>query len=381
MRFARDVLSALFVVASVVVGAPSTWLLVQAQSWTGRALAGLGFAAIILPVAATLARRPEKRHGLWHAVTIVTAVGALALLATILQNVPSGIVPPQSPVRHHFTTPTQFPRYSPANIVPEIEQINLGFLLMPYLDPILTRQQASRVSEFTLELYREMEREADFQRLGSAMRFSYAGLLGQSPDAGHYYLYVPRNRGEGPLPAFVFLHGSAGNFKAYTWLWSKLAEEEGMIVIAPSFGFGNWRRPGGAASVLRALDDAATLVEIDEERVFLAGLSNGGLGVSQLAAQAPDRFAGLIFLSPVMDTRVLESGAFLQGWQSRPVLVLTGEDDRRIPYEYVQRHARLLAKAGVRVTEIAYPGEDHFLIFSRPEQVIQDVSEWLSPND
>lgn len=133
--------------------------------------------------------------------------------------------------------------------------------------------------------------------------------------------------------------------------------------------------------MLRALDDTAALVDIDKQRVFLAGLSNGGLGVSQVVAQAPDRFAGLIFLSPVMNTRILESAAFAQGWQGRPVLLLTGEADRRIPLEYVQRHARLLTEAGVRVSEVSYPGEDHFLVFSRPEEIIRDVSEWLSRSE
>jgi hypothetical protein len=136
-------------------------------------------------------------------------------------------------------------------------------LIMPYLDPILTRDQARRVSVFTLDLYRDMERDPDFHRLGSAMGWAYAELLGQPFDVGHYYLYVPRNRGSGPSPAIVFLHGSAGNFKAYTWLWSRLAEEQGMVVIAPSYGFGNWDR-AGVVAVLRALDDAATLVDIDQ---------------------------------------------------------------------------------------------------------------------
>lgn len=253
-------------------------------------------------------------------------------------------------------------------------------ICVTYVDPILTHAQAARVSDFTMKLYQEMERDPNFHQLGSAMGFAYADLLGQSDDVGHYYLYIPHNRGADPLPALVFLHGSAGNFKTYLWLWSKLAEEQGMVVIAPSFGFGNWLRPQAVSSVLAALDDAATLVEIDQEQVFLAGISNGGLGVSQLGAAVPDRFAGLIFLSPVMATHLLESGTFLENWTGRPVLVLTGEADERVPYAYVQRHVKLLQEAGVRVTDIVYPGEDHFLFFSRPEDILDDVSEWLLHN-
>ncbi len=210
------------------------------------------------------------------------------------------------------------------------------------------------------------------------MGYAYGNLFGQRADAGHYYLYVPEHGSGEPLPVLVFLHGSAGNFKAYLWLWSKFAEEHGVVIIAPSFGFGNWLQDGAARSILDALEDASTVVDIDERRVILAGLSNGGLGVSQLATEAPDRFQGLIFLSPVMATDLLKSSRFLANWEGRSVLMMTGEADRRIPFAYVQRHVRLLDEAGVQITSIGYPGEDHFLVFSQPEDVLHDVSNWLS---
>lgn len=381
VRFAKVVLSTLVTIGGAILLALSTWLLFRAQVWTGRAIAVLGFATIVLPIAAYIARKQGRHRGLWTAVGLFTTVVWVALLFVILLSTPTGKVSPDSPVRHRFTTPTEFPRYNLANIVPEIEQVNLGFLVIPYMDPILTPKQASRVSDFTLELYREMERDPNFHQLGSVMAFAYADLLGQPPDAGHYYLYVPKKRGEGPLPVLLFLHGSGGNFKTYLWVWSRLAEQQGLIIIAPSFGFGNWLEPGATRSVLRALDDASTFIDIDEERVFLAGLSNGGLGVSQLAAAAPERFRGLIFLSPVMATGLLENQAFVENWKGRPVLVVTGEADERVPYEYVQRHVRQLKGAGARITMIAYPGEDHFLFFSRPDDILNDISKWFLENE
>lgn len=121
------------------------------------------------------------------------------------------------------------------NIVPEIEQIQLGFLIMPYLDPILTREQSKRASAFTLGFYEEMEGDPDFRELGSAMGWAYAELVGQSFNVGHYYLYVPEQYSEKPTPVVIFLHGSAGNFKAYTWLWSKVADRLGCVVVSEFF--------------------------------------------------------------------------------------------------------------------------------------------------
>ena len=179
------------------------------------------------------------------------------------------------------------------------------------------------------------------------------------------------------MPAILFLHGSAGNFKAYTWVWSAFAEAHGYVIIAPSFGFGAWQRPDGARSALRALDDAAQLVEIDREQVYLAGLSNGGLGVSQLASLAPERFQSLVFISPVMDTKIVDQTAFHQVWAECRVLIVTGETDQRIPLSYVNQRVDRLRRGSVLVDYVIYPGEDHFLFFSQRGAVLNNVAVWL----
>jgi poly(3-hydroxybutyrate) depolymerase len=188
---------------------------------------------------------------------------------------------------------------------------------------------------------------------------------------------VPENAPEGPLSAIVFLHGSAGNFKAYTWIWSQLAEEQGFVIIAPSFGFGNWRQPGGCEAVLRAIEDAASQVDIDRSQIYLTGLSNGGLGVSQLAAAHPDLFRGLILISPVIDTTLVDTAAFQQAWENRPMLLISGRADKRIPFGYMQERIQNLRAGGIDLTTAIY-AEDHFLFFSQAEGVLADISIWLT---
>jgi pimeloyl-ACP methyl ester carboxylesterase len=357
---------------------PAGWFLFRAETWTGVALALLAMIAVLLPTTAFLWWNwPAPQSG-WGWGSLVLILAEIGLLGLILWNTPDGLSPATAPVRHRFTRPFTFPRYAIANIVPEIEQINLGFVIMTFLDPLLTHEQARRVTPFTLALYREMEQDPNFHRLGSVLGWGYADLLGLPFDVGHYYLYIPQQRPAGPLPVLVFLHGSAGNFKTYTWVWSRLAEREGLVIIAPSFGFGNWRYAESVDVVSRALADAATQVELDPNRVYLAGLSNGGLGVSYLALAQPERFRGLIFLSPVMRDKIIDDSAFLEKWRGRPVLVITGEEDERIPLLYVQQRVDILRAGGVDVTEQVYPGEDHFLVFSQPEAIRADVSRWLA---
>lgn len=354
------------------------WFLLKASTATGRELAFVGLAIAILPITLPSYWLFSSRRILWRWSTLISGVIIIGVTGIILLMTPNGEAASSSPVSQHFIGDTEFQRYSLTNIIPEAEQVNVGFLFAPYLDPIITPEQARRVSAFTLDLYQEMEADPNFHRLGSVMGWAYAELRGLPFDVGHYYLYIPQNRTNGPLPAILFLHGSGGNFKAYTWAWSKFAEKQGLVIIAPSFGFGNWLRPGGTAAAARALEDAAKKVDIDPNRVYLAGLSNGGLGVSWLAATSPEQFRGLILLSPVMATDVVDSEQFHGLWRERPILVITGEVDQRVPINYVENRVSVLQKDGVDVTYIAYPGEDHFLFFSQLTNVLNDISVWIS---
>ncbi len=363
---------------SLIVILLSGWFMVVAYTWVGRGLALAAVLAVMLPVALAAGWLWPGRPAAWRWVSLTLSVALVGLLAAILQAAPDGLPAPGSPVSQRFTGSAGFQRYALANIVPEIEQINLGFWVMPYLDDLFTVQQARRDAPFTLALYQDMENDPNFHQLGSAMGWSYAEIMGQTFEVGHYYLYVPRQRPAGPLPVLVFLHGSFGNFKTYTWVWAKLAEERGFVIIVPSYGFGNWWRPDSDQIVPRVLADAARVVEIDRSRIYLAGLSNGGFGVVRQGLASPGQFRGLIFISPVMEAELVDSPPFLKAWRDRPVLVMAGEADERIPLQYVTQRVSALKTGGVNVTYVTYPAEDHFLFFSQSTRVLNDISTWLS---
>lgn len=362
----------------LLVGPLSAWLLFNAQTAVGLLLATFGLLSLLLPLSFVIRQRIQNRL-LRRAPESVAFLLVVVGTAVFLQA-PSGNPGPNSAVQHRFVDGGRYGRFSLTNLVPESEQVNLGFTLMPYVDPLLTVEQSRRISPITMAIYREMEQDPNFHELGSAMNLAYDELWRRPFDVGHYYLYVPPNAGPDPLPAIVFLHGSAGNFKAYTWLWSKLAETEGYVIIAPSYGFGNWDE-AGAAAVLKVIEDAGRVANIDTQHLYLAGLSNGGLGVSYLANLAPEEFRGLIFLSPVMATEIVDSVSFQTAWANRPVLVISGEADNRIPLIYVEQRIAAMHRANIEVTPIIYPNEDHFLVFSQPPSVLQNVSVWLKAQD
>ncbi len=355
------------------------WELFSSPLWRGRGLAIEALGLVLLPGVLIGWWASEDHQAQWKKIGMTVAGVTLVLAVFLLITTPTGRSREGSPVSQRFTNGGRFRRFAITNIIPEVDQVNLGFTLLAPVDPYLTWSQSREWQAVTMDIYREMEADPDFRRLGSVMGRSYNELILLPYDVGHYYLYVPENRPAGPLPAVVFLHGSGGNFKAYTWVWSKLAEEMGFVLIAPGYGFGNWDGEAGVNAVMRALDDASTVVEIDPDRVVLAGLSNGGLGVSYSGDAYPDRFKGLIFLSPVIQESVTNGEHFQNAWQGRPVLIITGEADKRIPVTWIDQQAANLTSAGVEVTYFVYPDFDHFLIFSQQGGVRANIRGWLEP--
>ena len=355
----------------------SWWLLLAYQTTAGLAIANVGlWGGVGFSLLLASQWWPKAKYGAMGAGLVVVIA-----LVVWLGQVPSGRSASNSPITHQFVGDQRpFPRWSLANnLIPEAEQMNLGFQLMPYLDALFTVEQAAQLRPATAALYTQIGQDPHFSQLGSSMGWAYQELIGQPFDEGHYYLYVPpETRADESLPALVFLHGSGGNFLPYIWILAKVAKQERLIIIAPSFGFGNWRKAGGSTAVLNALADAQQKANIDPQNIYLMGLSNGGLGVSLVSHEAATQFAGLIFISPVMANEIVDSPAFHTQWHGRPVLVITGDIDDRIPLRYVRQRIERLEQGGVEVTSHIYTNHDHFLFFYAEERLQTDLATWLN---
>ena len=227
-------------------------------------------------------------------------------------------------------------------------------------------------------MYAEMAADADFTAVGSALSSIYREISFEDFRDGHYFHYIPANVDRcKPTPALVFLHGSGGNFKAYIWLLTKMADELGITVIAPSFGMGNWEKRGGYETITRAIEDAGKHAAIDPDQIHLMGLSNGGKGLCLAESAAGPKFRSLIFLSAVWHNRIRprELAARLQ---QRRILILSGGSDDRVPWDYVAGYAEKLKADGLDVTTQCFDGEDHFLFFRQRSEVLKLLAKWIA---
>ncbi|MBL8990537.1 MAG: hypothetical protein JNJ48_03045 [Phycisphaerae bacterium] len=159
-------------------------------------------------------------------------------------------------------------------------------------------------------------------------------------------IYTPRGYDAArPMPVVVAFHGGGGSPEAminFSGLNDK-ADEAGFIAVYPygtgrlpdrllTFNAGNccgYAVENGIDDVgfTRALlDDLAREINIDENRVFATGMSNGGIMAYRVASELADRFAAIAPVGGPMGAQTCNP--------SRPVAVMHfhGTDDASAPF-------------------------------------------------
>jgi len=155
-----------------------------------------------------------------------------------------------------------------------------------------------------------------------------------------YFLYLPEALPDA-APLVFFLHGYGGRARAYSWLGMKQqADENGFAVVFPQgsldqAGASHWNAQLDISDTddvgfLTALaDDLQQQHDLDPERTYTSGISNGGFMSYALVCQAPEVFraAGSIIGTMSGET-----------WQTcpavpAPILQVSGSDDDIVPID------------------------------------------------
>ncbi len=362
------------------IALPSLLLLCVAETAGGR-LTGLACLLAVVFTVLAVARRYSKPAGKrWRARAAWGSLGlAGVLLVAAYQQSPRGEPGPNSPVRSIYLAGGSFERSSLANLVPELDQFVMGSYPVGAADLHISFAQAARLRGLLQEVYRPLRADPDFLELGSHMNLAYRELFGMSWDTGHAYVYTPGSAPKSArLPVLLFLHGSAGNFKGYTWVLKTFADQHSFALVVPSFGFGAWNEPDGVRAVERCLTWIGQQPGLNADSIVLAGLSNGGKGVTRAATAHPGAFRALFYISGVLEGARMP--VLAEAWgQQRPVRLIHGAADRRLPLFSLQAAVRALAQDSAQVRLRVVEGEDHFLFFSQPELVLRAIEEMLAP--
>ncbi len=362
----------------VVTLGPASLLLIFAETRTGRLFGGVAALLLASLVAAVvLLARPSARNLVSMAIPPILAIIAAVAYLTLARNSPDDRPSDAAGLQSRFVGGTTISRYSPARVLPERDQVALGVNLVTRFVPWVSR--ARTIRETTLDLYRSIDADPAARGLGAVTDLGFQEILGLDiASKGHAFRYMPAPREGERLGVLVFLHGNGGNFQVLPWAWRSFAEEHRFVILCPTDGFGFWGGSRGVEAVDRAWDDLVAHVAIDPERVYLSGLSDGGNGVTWSGMAHPERYRGLIYISPTMIQHELATPRFRDGWRGRPILVVQGERDWSVLKSTVDPAVDLLRRQGSLVDYAVYPGEDHFLFFSKRLELFPRIAGWMA---
>ena len=155
-----------------------------------------------------------------------------------------------------------------------------------------------------------------------------------------YALYYPETAPKtSPLPMVIVLHGMGGNGDVTAAKWAERLNGE-FIVICPSYPMGAWWARPAEEMVLALMDQVRSQYNVDDNRVFLAGLSNGAIGVYTIGMFYPDRFAGLIPIAGSITPRFMN---FLINLRNTPIYMIQGTHDPIFPIQLSRRVNQILS--------------------------------------
>ena len=119
----------------------------------------------------------------------------------------------------------------------------------------------------------------------------------RTSEHGEYTLFVPDDYASGKQwPLIVCLHGGYGEGFEYIWTWLRPGRSHGYILLAPKSLGVTWEmtmQSPDTRSVLAMMREVGQQYSIDPARVYLTGLSDGGIFTYIMGFEQHQLFAGL----------------------------------------------------------------------------------------
>jgi poly(3-hydroxybutyrate) depolymerase len=177
-----------------------------------------------------------------------------------------------------------------------------------------------------------------------------------------YYIFVPRTVATpGSAPLLVLFHGSGRDGASLVEPWKKLAEKEGIVLVAPNARDARvWQVPADGPVLVCSLVDELKqrLPIIDPRRVYMFGHSAGAVFVLNMAMLESQFFAAAALHAGAYRT----AGEFaILDFATRqiPLAITVGDSDPYFALKDVNATVAGLKKAFVPVTLQVIKNHDH----------------------
>ena len=193
--------------------------------------------------------------------------------------------------------------------------------------------------------------------------------------AFEYGLYVPENyRPEKAYPLVICLHGAGFTGDAYLERWQARLNDN-YILACPTLTYGDWWTRTAERLVMVTIRAVTDTYHIDPERVFLTGMSNGGIGAYLIGAHHARRFAAIVPMASGLDQVLMP---FLENFQETPLYIIHGKRDQVMPVELSRSIVDTLAELNYthvyREHDRVHPvAGGHFF----PREELAELVAWL----
>ncbi len=172
----------------------------------------------------------------------------------------------------------------------------------------------------------------------------------------------------------VCLHGAGFTGDAYLERWQTRLGEE-YVLACPTYSAGAWFTRSAEDLVLATIQEVQRRYHIDPDRVFLTGMSNGGIGAWLIGMHHAPLFAGIAPMASGLDEVLIP---FLANLRNTPVYIIHGAKDQVMPVDLSRRIDRELTQLGYphiyREHQREHPmaGGHYF-----PREELPDLVTWL----
>ena len=162
-----------------------------------------------------------------------------------------------------------------------------------------------------------------------------------------YGLFVPPSYDPAvALPLVICLHGAGFTGDAYLERWAARLGES-FLLACPTIRMGTWWTRLGEELVLGTIQAVRTRYRVDPNRIYLTGMSNGGIGAWMIGMHHASRFAAVAPMAGGIDDMVFP---FLENLRHVSVYVIHGSNDRVMPVWLSRNVTNALSRLGIAFT-------------------------------
>ena len=209
------------------------------------------------------------------------------------------------------------------------------------------------------------------------------------------YLYRPASFKPHKAPTLFLLHGYGSNENDMHQIAIHLFAEYNVISVRAPFerskdsyawyevsfeeGKPNYNADQMLESrelILQFIDQMVKKLELDRNRLFLGGFSQGGIMSYDIGLLQPDAFNGLVIIGSRLAPESVETMKPMEELQHLKFFIAHGAQDPVLHVNYARQAKAFLERKGVQIHYYELPDLGH----SVSHELVLDLNRWLAKN-